>query len=337
MLSSVSLFSGCLGLDLGFELAGITAAAFVEKDAVCQQTIRLNRPGIRLYDDIFAVTGGMLLQELGRAPDVVVGGPPCQSFSTIGKRGSMKDTRGLALLEYVRLVGELQPRYFVMENVRGLLSAKKDDKPLMPWLLAQFKRLGYHVGAQLVNAADYGVAQTRLRVIIIGAKGAPVAFPEPATPGRQQRTLRDAIGGEEGRVGPCGAFSARMRTLLNKVPAGGSWRDLGVRDQNRALGNANRTTGGLTSYYRRLSWDRPCPTLLTSPTQRATPLCHPRDTRPLSVDEYRRIQGFPAGWQLAGGVAQQYKQLGNAVPVNLAQAIGEAVVAHSEEKATANV
>ena len=336
MLSSVSLFSGCLGLDLGFERAGIAAAAFVEKDAVCQQTIRLNRPGIRVYDDIFAVTGKQLIADLGLVPDVVVGGPPCQSFSTIGKRGALKDTRGLALLEYIRLVGELQPRCFVMENVRGLLSAKRDDKPLMPWIISKFERLGYHVVSQLVNAADYGAAQTRLRVIVIGAKNAPVAFPAPTTPGRQQHTLRAAIGDLARKPGPCGAFSAKMQSLLQKVPAGGSWRNLSVQDQDRALGNANRSTGGLTSYYRRLSWNRPCPTLLTSPTQRATPLCHPAVTRPLSVNEYRRIQGFPDDWRLAGSVARQYKQLGNAVPVNMAQAIGEAVAAHSKEKVTVN-
>ncbi len=332
MLSSVSLFSGCLGLDLGFEQAGITAAAFVEKDAICQQTIRLNRPGIPLYDDIFTITGKQLLADLGRAPDVVVGGPPCQSFSTIGKRGALQDTRGLALLEYIRLVGELQPRCFVMENVRGLLSAKRDDKPLMPWIVSKFKRLGYEVIWQLVNAADYGVAQNRLRVIVIGAKDALVMFPLPTTPGRQQRTLRAAIGDLVQSPGPCGAFGAKMQALLQKVPAGGSWRNLSVQDQNRALGNADRSTGGLTSYYRRLAWNRPCPTLLTSPTQRATPLCHPTVTRPLSVNEYRRIQGFPDDWLLAGSIAQQYKQLGNAVPVNMAQAIGKAVVCSTKKE-----
>jgi len=324
MLSSVSLFSGCLGLDLGFERAGITAAAFVEKDAVCQQTIRLNRPGVRLYNDIFAVTGKQLIADLGLVPDVVVGGPPCQSFSTIGKRGALQDTRGLALLEYIRLVGELQPRCFVMENVRGLLSAKRNGKPLMPWLMAKFERLGYEIVWQLVNAAGYGVAQNRLRVIVIGIQGKNLLDPfQPSN--NPPLTLRSVIEDLANDPGPCGKFSPRMKALLDKVPPGGNWKSLRPADRKRAMGNANLKSGGLTPFYRRLSWDKPCPTLLTSPTQRATPLCHPDVTRPLSIKEYQRIQGFPDDWKLAGSIAQQYRQLGNAVPVELARFIGEAV------------
>jgi len=317
------LFSGCLGLDLGFELAGFRTVLAVEKDATCRETIRTNRPGIDLLDDVRAVSGQEVRKTYG-AVDVVIGGPPCQSFSTIGQRGSVEDARGKLILEYLRVVRETRPRFFALENVIGILSAVRDSEPLLPWLVGNFRRLGYQITCWKLSAADYGAPQKRNRVVIVGSLGSAVSRPIPTT---RHATLREAIEDLEQCPGECGKFSPKLARVLARVPEGGDWRNLPARIKKVAMGNATLSSGGLTAFYRRLHYDRPCPTLLTSPTQRATTLCHPRHTRPLSVAEYKRIQGFPDTWVLAGSTAQRYRQLGNAVPVALALAVGKALSA----------
>jgi len=333
-MSSVSLFSGCLGMDLGLERAGIVARAFVEKDETCRETIQMNRPGVPCFDDVFSVTGAQLARAVGRV-DALVGGPPCQSFSTIGRRGAMRDGRGLAMLEYLRILGEVHPRFFVMENVTGILSAEKDGKPLMPWLLSRFERFGYSVGWWKLNANDYGVPQKRMRVIVIGSLEGRVQMPVPST--KTPPTLHDAIGDLDGDPGECARFGPSLTRFLRMIPEGGDWRSLDARNRKLAMGGAILSSGGLTAFYRRLSYDRPCPTLLTSPTQRATTLCHPRHLRPLSVAEYKRVQGFPDDWRLAGSTTQKYRQLGNAVPVALAEAVGNGVTAIHHTRKTNTV
>lgn len=324
MLTVVSLFSGCLGFDLGFELTGgFRTVLAVEKELVCRSTIQANRPGVALLDDVSLVRGRDVHQTYGEV-DVVIGGPPCQSFSTIGQRGSVEDDRGKMILEYLRVIREVRPRFFVMENVVGILSAKKDNEPLLPWLTWKFKRLGYHVGSWKLNAADYGSPQKRNRVIIVGSIDEAVGQPTPTS---KRSTLREAIEDLEQDPGECGKFSPKLAKVLTLVPEGGDWRDLPPRIQKSAMGNATLSSGGLTAFYRRLHYDRPCPTLITSPTQRATTLCHPKHTRPLSVSEYQRVQGFPDSWRLSGSTAQKYRQLGNAVPVELGMAIGQVVAA----------
>ena len=323
-LRSISLFSGCMGLDLGLERAGIFPAAVVEKDEVCQNTIRRNRPGLPIFGDVFSASGGQLCEAAGGSVDAVVGGPPCQSFSTIGKRKSVVDSRGRALLEYIRLVKEIHPRFFVLENVRGLLSAKKDDGYLFPWLLRQFQTMGYTVEHGLLNSRNYGSPQNRIRVVMIGSLEGAVMLPAPMK--TRGKTLGDAIRDiEEETPADCARFSPRLAGFLSKIPPGGDWRNLSRRDQDVAMGRANRGSGGLTAFYRRLSYDRPCPTLVTAPTQRGTTLCHPSFIRPLSVEEYRRIQGVPPSWELSGSTTHKYRQLGNAVPCELAEAVGRAV------------
>ncbi len=325
LLTSVSLFSGCMGLDLGLEAAGIETVACVESDAVCRETIRVNRPEIPCLPDVCAVTGAELERTVSKPIDVMVGGPPCQSFSTMGHRAALADGRGRLIMQYLRLLGEIRPRVFALENVVGLLYAERNGRPLLPWLVAQFEKLGYTVGWWKLDATDYGSPQMRQRIIVVGSLSGTVRKPEPCAP--KVMRVGDVIEDLEDRPGECGSFGARTVRFLKKIPEGGNWRALRRSDQKIALGNANPSSGGLCGYYRRLSYDKPSPTLLTSPTQKATLLCHPKKERPLSILEYARIQGFPARWHLAGGTAQKYRQLGNAVPVTLAEAIGTALVA----------
>lgn len=317
----ISLFSGAMGLDCGLESAGMRTRVSVEADAACRKTIALNHSDVVQYTDIREVSGKELLSHTSSDQVVLAGGPPCQSFSTIGARKSVQDSRGMLVYEYLRVLREVSPDFFVFENVRGMLSAKKDDGLLWEWLLNELGKT-HHVSWGLLNSNDYGSPQSRVRLIVVGSKFGEVDLtPKPG----KRLVLGDAIKGLRS-VGECGKFSERTASVLEKVPPGGNWKSLHPRLQDLAMGNANRASGGLTAFYRRLSFDAPCPTLLTSPTQRATTLCHPIGTRPLSVREYARVQGFPHKWKFSGSTSDKYRQIGNAVPVPLGHAIGDAIM-----------
>jgi DNA (cytosine-5)-methyltransferase 1 len=351
----ISLYSGALGLDLGLEAAGFRVAVAVECSDVAVQTIRANRPRLpTIHRRIENVSTREILSAAGLRPGqatIVSAGPGCQAFSTAGKRRSFRDPRADMFKEFVRVVREARPRFFVMENVRGLLSAARRHRPLdkrgpghrrlahderlgsaFRHVVSQFKRLGYRVTFDLLNAADYGVPQTRQRLIFIGSRdGEPVTIPEAthAANGSGARepwlTLRQAFAGLRQGTPEYHEFPPRTRRYIRRVPAGGDWRDLPRKMQRRALGSAFRSWGGRVGFYRRLSWNKPSPSLVTNPTMTATTLGHPAKLRPLSIREYARIQQFPDDWQFRGSVRQKYEQIGNAVPVGLAKAIGGSI------------
>lgn len=331
-MNAISLFSGAMGLDIGLEVSGFRFLAAVESDPACQKTIQLNRPQTHLFGDIRALKSeDLACKEL----QLVCGGPPCQSFSTIGKRLSFEDARGTLVFEFVRVIKDLRPRFFVMENVKGLTSAaSKNGKPgdVLETILKHMESLNYSIIHEVVDAVNYGTPQFRERLLIIGSRDHEDIFiPEKTHFQRHQnphyrwQTLRCAIEG----IDPgddCGRFQDSRMKLLEKVPAGGNWRSLSVTDQKIALGGAFESGGGKTGFCRRLSFDEPAPTLVTSPTQKSTLLCHPTETRPLNVAEYAAIQQFPDDWQFCGSISDQYRQIGNAVPVGLGMAIGQMLV-----------
>ena len=358
---SISLFAGAFGLDIGIEQAGFHTISVVEKDRDATKTIAINRPDLQesaIPREIEKVTSQDLLAEGGRVlklgrdihpgeVDLVTGGPPCQPFSTAGKRGSVMDPRGSLFMDFIRIVKEVQPRFFLMENVRGLLSAPirhrpinqrgKNYPPLAPdemagaalkAVLTEMKELGYSVVYNLLEAADYGVPQNRSRVIFIGARdGETATFPlaKYSQNGKvlpKWRTLRDAL---TGLVDPQIEFipySENRLKYLRLLKAGQNWRDLPEELIKEAMGGAYNSGGGKVGFYRRLSWDKPSPTVTTSPQQKATDMCHPVELRPLSVRECAKIQTFPDDWIFHGSISSKYKQIGNAVPVLLAKEIG---------------
>jgi DNA (cytosine-5)-methyltransferase 1 len=360
----VSLFSGAGGLDIGMERAGFHTVSVVELDADAAKTIALNRPYLAesaVPRDIRSVSAQTLLEEGGRVLDIgrslragevdlVTGGPPCQPFSTAGKRGSVMDPRGSLFVDFIRIVEEIHPRFFVMENVRGLLSAPVRHRPhrqrvggdpleadevagaALRVVLAEMKRIGYEVVYGLLNAADYGVPQTRERVIFIGSReGEIVSLPlqthsETGAGGLPKwRTFRDAIAGLNDPQPECVPYSESRLKYLRLLKAGQNWRYLPDNLKAEAMGGAYKSEGGKVGFYRRLSWDKPAPTVTTSPHQKATDMCHPDELRPLSVRECARLQTFPDDWVFYGATASKYRQIGNAVPVLLAKAIGEYV------------
>lgn len=365
--SLISLFSGAGGLDLGLEKAKFETRVMVEIDRDARATVQQNRHhfGGRKFpilDDVTKVDPEAILAaaglERGQAA-LVAGGPPCQSFSTAGRRGSIGDPRGSLFINFANMVEAAQPRFFVMENVRGLLSAAiehrpidrrgRDHAPLRPEeeqgsalrvILEVFDRLGYQViKPGIVNAADYGVPQTRERLLILGSRDGE--FPDVQGPREivvptvnskaERRTLRDAFAGltpGAKRKPVYQSYSPPRAALYELIPPGANWRY--IRDHYpdllaEAMGGALHADGGRVGFYRRLALNEPAPTLPTSPVQKSTGLCHPRQLRPLSVQEYAAIQQFPSDFEFAGSVASQYRQIGNAVPVGLGEAIGNAL------------
>lgn len=349
----VSLFSGAMGLDLGIGRAGFKVRVCVEKDHDAAQTIRENTSVPVIEDDICQISTEHILQTAGvKKEDVrmVIGGPPCQAFSTAGKQKGLSDLRGNLILQYLRIVRDIRPEYFVMENVRGLMSAKLNCLPpeyseyfgcvnnkgsVLYFLTEEFRKLGYSISYALLNAANYGVPEKRERIFFIGHLGSRVPIPSPTHSkdgsfGTQKwTTLADAIS-DLAQNPDLEYLPLRAKTLpfLAKLREGENWRNLSAEDAREAMGKAYFLGGGKTGFLRRLTYSEPSPTLVTSPTMPATLLCHPTELRPLSIEEYRRIQQFPDNWKFHGTTISKYRQIGNAVPVGLAYAVGRQIIRH---------
>lgn len=356
----MSFFAGAFGLDIGLEEAGFDTiwANEIEKDFA--DTIKLNRPKINVSQaDITSLDPKQIMKGLGLKRgeiDLFAGGPPCQSFSTAGKRLSVNDARGNLMLYYIRWIDFFRPKYFILENVKGLISAPIKHTPhalrgknwrpteeeahgsALRLVLAEIGKIGYKVNYKLLNAADYGVPQARERVVIFGSRdGDVLEFPQPTHSRTGENglkkwvTLKDAFDGLNETEPEFSRYSETRLKYLRKVPMGGNWRSLPPEVQEEAMGGAYRSGGGKVGFYRRLDWNKPSPTVTTSPHQKATDMCHPELNRPLSVREYARIQQFPDEWQFVGKTAQKYKQIGNAVPVGLGYALGRSIYSALKE------
>ena len=341
-MRAISLFSGAMGLDIGLMEAGIKIEIGQDFDAYCVQTMHAN--GHRgLLGDIRNITPEELLEEANMKvgePFLICGGPPCQPFSTAGKRLGINDPRGSLFLDFVRMIDAIRPRFFVMENVKGLMSAflkdengKNTNTKVLDIILDEFKKLNYKTVYGVLDAVNYGVPQFRERFVLIGSRDnegiflpVPTHFHVHQNSKYRWRTLADTIKDLEDADGECDVFSDSRLHYLKMVPEGGNWKDLPDNILQEAMGGAYKSGGGKVGFYRRLSYNQPSPTVVTSPVQKATMMCHPTKDRPLSVAEYARIQQFPDDWRFIGTIASKYKQIGNAVPVGLAKAIGEMLV-----------
>lgn len=347
---ALSFFSGAMGLDIGMEQEGIAPLLACEIDKETRKTIQANKPDIALIGDIRNYTADHIREfariPKGRSIDVIYGGPPCQAFSTAGKQRGFQDERGNVFLTFVDRIIELQPRYFAIENVRGLLSAPFSINPsatpkkggALLYITNRLESAGYNLSFDLYNTANFGATQIRERLVIIGKRDgvavnllAPTNSENGAFGLPKWRTLRDAIGnlnGEHHFV----SFPEKRLQYYRLLKEGQNWRDLPKSLQEQAMGKSYKLAGGKTGFYRRLSYDRPSPTLVTHPAMPATDLCHPVEDRPLSIEEYREIQGFPRDWIFCGSVLDVYRQIGNAVPIPMGKAIGKAIMADMENR-----
>ena len=347
--SAVSLFSGAGGLDIGLEKAGVDIVIGQDFDKACVDTLIANGKNV-LSGDIRDIEPQQILDMTGLKqyePFLICGGPPCQPFSTAGKRMGINDPRGSLFMDFIRMIDYIRPRFFIMENVKGIMSAPLKDEAgqrlpgtVLEVILSEFDKLGYKTVYGLLDAVNYGAPQFRERFILIGSRDQedvflpiPTHFQKHQRPEYRWRTLRQALEGIDKENDECASLSPERIRYLRMVPEGGNWRNLPEDVVEEAMGGAYKSGGGKVGFYRRLSFDQPSPTVVTSPVQKATMMCHPTEDRPLSVKEYSRIQQFPDDWTFTGTTASKYRQIGNAVPVSLAQAIGEAVIATAEKTA----
>ena len=384
----VSLFTGSMGFDLGFEQHGFEVKLALDNDPAVMATIRANGFTFPVVTgDVSEVTAPYLLKKAGLQAGevtVVTGAPPCEPFSTAGARNGFRDHRADAIHSFIEIVREVRPRYFAFEEVPGFLRAAKrhisfyerarmrQDEvdpevrlgSAFDEVMEDFESLGYYLSfdpdkpkASLLNSADYGAPQKRIRFVLIGTRQGPaVTLPNPThcapnskdvQEGRRNPwvTLRDALAGLDIDGDEHFDFPEKWGQYLHKVPQGGCWRDLQEHLHAVVLGGAydDRTNpmtaglkGGRTGFLRRLSWDKPAPTLVDRPTNKANCLCHPDETRPLSVKEYARIQGFGDDWKFSGTLSQRYRLIGQATPVRLAAAVAARILEHRKGNIRSN-
>ncbi len=325
--NSVELFAGAGGLALGFEQAGFSPLLLNEIDAYACKTLKSNRPHWNVvHSDIREID----FSPLNGKVDVLTGGFPCQSFSYAGKKLGLEDARGTLFFEYARAIKETMPPICIGENVRGLLT--HDQGRTLSGMINILDEIGYRVlEPKLLKAIFFRVPQKRERLIIVAIRKdikIPFKFPQPCP---RLYTVKDAL--KAGELYPNDAPNSSgskypdwKKKIMDMVPPGGYWRDLPLDVQKAYMKKSFFLGGGKTGIARRMSWDEPSLTLTCNPAQKQTERCHPEETRPFTVREYARIQTFPDDWFFAGSVSQQYKQIGNAVPVNLAYEIAQSVI-----------
>ncbi len=354
----ISLFSGAMGLDIGLGKAGLNVVIGQDFEPSCVETMKANGHNV-LGGDIREIKPETLLELTGLhvgEPFMICGGPPCQPFSTAGKRLGINDPRGSLFMDFIRMIDYIRPRFFVMENVKGIVSSplkhvsteervkdEPEQKPgtVLDVILSEFNKLGYKTVYGILDAVNYGVPQFRERFVLIGSRDnediflpIPTHFQTHQNPDYRWKTVGEAIKDLENNPGEYTPLSGDRKKYLHMVPEGGNWRDLPEEVIPIAMGGAYESGGGKVGFYRRLSYKQPSPTITTSPAQKATMLCHPRQDRPLSIKEYARIQQFPDDWKFTGTISAQYRQIGNAVPVGLAEAIGRAIISTANRTST---
>jgi DNA (cytosine-5)-methyltransferase 1 len=326
--SSIELFAGAGGLALGLERAGFEAVLLNEMDKYACATLRDNRPHWQVVEGSIEAVD---FKPYHRQCDFVSGGFPCQAFSYAGYKRGFDDVRGTLFFQFARAIDEIRPKVFLAENVRGLLN--HDNGKTLATIKTVIHELGYSlVSSSILKAMYFRVPQKRERLFLVAVRNdlrhkAQFHLPKP-----YHRAMNLSDGLKAGELYPCdvpvsigAVYPEKKKAVLDLVPAGGYWRDLPEAIQREYMKKSYFLGGGKTGIARRLAWHEPSLTLTCSPSQNQTERCHPDETRPLTVREYARIQTFPDDWQFMGSMSAQYKQIGNAVPVNLAYAMGQSV------------
>lgn len=353
---ALSFFSGAMGMDIGIEKAGFETIFASEIDNACRKTILKNQPEIALVGDIRDYTPKQIRKIAGlnesEEIDLIIGGPPCQAFSTAGKRKGFEDERGNVFLNFIDIITVLKPKFAVIENVRGLLSAplkhrphnyrgegfdklKSDELPggALNYIIQKLNQAGYHFSFNLYNTANFGTPQKRERVVIICSRDyndIPFLEPTHSENGefglKKWNTFRNVVADLENINHEHVEFPEKRLKYYRLLKQGQNWKSLPIDLQKEAMGASFYSGGGKTGFLRRLAWDKPSPTLVTHPAMPATDLAHPIENRPLSIQEYKRVQEFPDDWNIEGSILDKYKQIGNAVPVGLGLAIGNHIM-----------
>ena len=334
-MTFIDLFCGCGGLSYGLEMAGHHCLLGVDMEPSAIDSFKRNHPQAEAWNgDIKKLDARTLKKLIGtNSVDMVVGGPPCQGFSTVGK-GEVADDRNQLFREFVRVVKLTSPKVVLFENVTGLVAKK--NAPVLKQIFSLFEKLGYTMEARVLSAEEYGVPEVRRRTIIMGVKGRECQFPKPTHGTRGTKkvvTVREAfktLKALDGKVYNHDPKKAEVKKLADRerlkfIPAGS-----GIRyreDEKQYLPkklwfdvNWNELREGRFRQTRlqRLPWDKPSPTILTARTS----YYHPQEPRFLTPREAAACQGFPNDFIFEGSQTAQFRQIGNAVPPLLGKALG---------------
>lgn len=328
----VSLFSGCGGLDLGFESAGFNIIWANDFDSDAQAVYKLNIGEID-GRDILTVSEDEIPD-----CDILTAGFPCQPFSNAGNRKGVHDSRGMLYKECLRIIAKKMPKVIVFENVKGLLSTKYiDGRNLADVIvedLSTMNEIGYNVVHKLINASDYGVPQNRQRVIFVGIrKDLHTIFNFPAKQSKIGLTLGDILDIPTDVPNQVDwALSPQALEMISYIPEGGSWKDVPyehlaprfkkIRDNMKKYHSPN--------FYRRFARNEICGTMTASAQPENCGIVHPTENRRFTIREVARIQTFPDDYIFIDdnlkNITAMYKVIGNAVPVKMANAIAKAIM-----------
>ena len=331
---SIELFAGAGGLALGLENAGFKHIGLIDFDKQATETLKKNRKDWNvLHEDIEKVAKRNLEKEFNIEKgklDLLSGGAPCQSFSYAGKKLGLNDVRGTMFYHYATFLHKLKPKMFLFENVKGLLS--HDNGITYSTILDIFENEGYITFHKILNAWDYDCPQKRERLITIGIRNdlkEHIIFSFPI-PHKYKPVIRDIKLDINPSKEECARYSDYKKSVFALVPPGGYWKDIDPKVAKEYMKSCWNMGGGRTGILRRISLDEPSLTVLTSPGMKQTDRCHPLEVRPFSYRENARIQTFPDEWEFCGKLGDKYKQIGNAVPVKLAEAIGKEIIKNLE-------
>lgn len=314
----IEVCAGAGGLSSGLMKAGFVPLLLNDNNKDCCETLKKNHSCNVVCSNMTELD----LSEYINRVDLLCGGVPCQSFSQAGNRKGFDDVRGGLMMEFIKLIRSIKPKLFLVENVKGLLTHNKGET-MKTIISAMTETEEYNVVYKCLDASRYNVPQKRERVFIIGKRNTntkPFVFPKEG----ERTVLRGVL--DNVPKSPCAKYSEEKINLFRMIPQGGCWVNLPENLQKQYLGKSYNSGGGKRGILHRLSFDKPCLTLLCSPSQKQTERCHPLEERPLSIREYARIQTFDDSYEFVGSVSSQYKQIGNAVPVELARRVGEAIL-----------
>ncbi|MGY3776312.1 DNA cytosine methyltransferase [Helcococcus sueciensis] len=336
---SIELFAGAGGMALGIEQAGFENILSIEIDKDACKTLRENRPNWNVLEgDIneIAKKGISNYVNYQGEIDLIAGGVPCQAFSYAGKGKGFADTRGTLFYPMSIIIEDVKPKTFILENVKGLTT--HDNGRTLETMIEIFENIGYTIFWNVLNSWDYDTAQKRERLIMIGIRNDlyenqifDYNYPEKQ---EYKPVLKDILKDVPESIGR--KYSDKKYSIMKLVPQGGCWIDLPEDVAKEYMKGSYYLGGGKRGVARRMSWDEPSLTLTTAPDMKQTERCHPDETRPFTVREYARIQSFPDYWKFSGGMTSQYKQIGNAVPVNLAKYVGLSLVKYLNQFITIN-
>ena len=316
----IEVCAGGGGLSAGLMKSGFTPVLLNDNNSDCCKTLKHNHPEANV------VCGSMAeidYSQYVNKVDLLTGGVPCQSFSQAGLRKGLDDPRGDLMMKFMEILNFTKPKMFMIENVKGLLT-HDEGKTIQKIIEALNSNNLYDIRYKCLDASKYNVPQKRERVFIVGvlkSLNSSFDFPEE---NETRRVLKDVLYDVPPSQGT--KYNEEKKALFKMIPQGGCWVNLPEHLQKEYLGNSYNSGGGKRGILYRLSMEKPSLTLLCTPSQKQTERCHPLEERPLTIREYARIQTFDDDYEFIGGINSQYKQIGNAVPVELAKKMGHSLI-----------